>query len=276
MENLAQITDEEYWLIKNLVYDRFGINLGEHKRALVIARLQKVLHTGRFLSFKDYYDHVMRDPSAQSLLTLIDRISTNHTYFFREKEHFEFFKTTLLPQVREISRKSKPDVRIWSAGCSSGEEPYTLAMITSDYFGDDFSGIEVGILATDISVSALQKAEEGEYPAEKMSQVPVEFRQRYFTPLKNGNWAVKKNLKDIVLFRRLNLMRNEYPFKGRFQAIFCRNVMIYFDNAVRQELIKRFHRYIEPGGYLFIGQSESLDRSSGVFKYVKPSIYQKV
>ncbi|MEW6182067.1 MAG: protein-glutamate O-methyltransferase CheR [Bacillota bacterium] len=276
MEGLAQITDEEYSLIKNLVYDRFGINLGEHKRALVIARLQKVLHTGSFPSFKDYYDHVMRDPSARSLLTLIDRISTNHTYFFREKEHLEFYRTTLLRQLREVSGGRKTDVRIWSAGCSSGEEPYTLAIITSDYFADDFSGVEVGILATDISVSALQKAKEGEYPAERMSQVPLEYKQKYFSPLKNGNWVVKKNLKDIVLFRRLNLMRKDYPFKGRFQAIFCRNVMIYFDNTVRQELIKRFHRYIEPEGYLFIGQSESLDRSNGLFKYVKPSVYQKV
>jgi chemotaxis protein methyltransferase CheR len=276
MEAAFHLSDEEFKLISRLVYDRFGINLGEHKRTLVVARLHKVLHGGGFSSFKEYYEHVVRDVSGHALLTLIDRISTNHTFFFREQEHFDFFKNIALSQILGTLRKSgRTDLRIWCAGCASGEEPYTLAMVLSDYFSDDFGDLDIGILATDISVTALKKATDGIYQADKLGEVPSWYRQRYFVPLKDGYLAVKQELKDMVLFRRLNLMRNEYPFKGQFHAIFCRNVMIYFDNATRQSLVERFYRYLAPDGYLIIGHSESIDRSPGYFKRVRPSVYQK-
>jgi chemotaxis protein methyltransferase CheR len=276
MQNALHLSDEEFKLISGLVYDRFGINLGEHKRALVMARLHKVLHKGGFSNFKEYYEYVVRDTSGHALLTLIDRISTNHTFFFREQEHFDFFKEVALAQIVEALRKSgKSDLRIWCAGCASGEEPYTLAMILSNYFNDDFSDLDIGILATDISVTALNKAADGVYKADKLREVPSWYKQRYFIPLKDGHLAVKQEIKEIILFRRLNLVRNEYPFKGQFHTIFCRNVMIYFDNATRQALVERFHRYLAPDGYLIIGHSESIDRSLGYFKRVRPSIYQK-
>lgn len=276
MEDAFHLTDEEFRLISRLVYERFGINLGEHKRTLVVARLHRVLHRGGFSSFKEYYEHVVRDASGHALLTLIDRISTNHTFFFREQEHFEFFREVALGQILEALRnKSTSEIRIWCAGCASGEEPYTLAMILSDYFGDDFDDLDIGILATDISVSALKKAMDGIYQADKLGEVPSWYRQRYFVSFKNGHLAVNQSIKEMVLFRRLNLIQNDYPFRGRFHAIFCRNVMIYFDNATRQALVERFHRYLEPGGYLIIGHSESIDRASGLFKRIKPSVYQK-
>ncbi|MEW6771587.1 MAG: protein-glutamate O-methyltransferase CheR [Bacillota bacterium] len=277
MHQGAQLSDEEFELIRSLVYQRFGINLGDHKRSLVIGRLQKVLLSGGFNSFKEYYQHVVQDISGRALLTLVDRISTNHTYFFREQEHFDFLKTVVLPEIAAgIKGGQKKNLRFWCAGCASGEEPYSVAMVISDFFDDNLSGIDVGILATDISVSALEKAVQGVYPTEQLAGVPPLYRQRYFDPLGKGNWAVKEELKRMVLFRRLNLMRSEYPFKGRFQVIFCRNVMIYFDNPTKKAVVERLYRYTEPGGYLFIGHSETLDQSAGLYRYVRPAVYQKV
>lgn len=271
-----RLNDEEFNLISSLVYSKFGIKLGEQKRALIIGRLQKVLHSGGFLNFKDYYNHVVSEPSGKALLTLVDKISTNHTFFFRENEHFDFLAENVLPSIiRENKNRLKPVVRIWCAGCSSGEEPYTVAMVLSEYFKSNISDIDIGILATDISVSALEKAEAGIYSDERMELVPLAYRQKYFQSLKDGSWEIKPNLKKMVLFRRLNLMRPDFPFKGLFHLIFCRNVMIYFDRDTQRDLIGRFHRYTEPNGYLFIGHSETLDRTTGLYKYIMPSIYQK-
>ncbi len=271
-----RLSDEEFNLISSLVYNKFGIKLGEQKRALIIGRLQKVLHSGGFLNFKDYYHHVVNEPSGTALLTLVDKISTNHTFFFRENEHFDFLSGNILPNIiKEIQNRNKPAVRIWCAGCSSGEEPYTFAMVLSEFFKSNIGDIDIGILATDISVSALEKAVAGIYPAERMELVPPAYRKKYFTPLKDGNWEVKSTLKEMVLFRRLNLIRPDFPFKNLFQLISCRNVMIYFDKETQRALISRFHRYTEPNGFLFIGHSETLDRSAGLYKYIMPSIYQK-
>jgi chemotaxis protein methyltransferase CheR len=271
-----QLTDREYQLISGLVYKNFGINLGEKKRSLVSARLRRELLSGGFESFGEYYDHVVRDASGRALLTLVDQISTNHTYFFREKEHFDFLMSDVLPGITGKQKNGMKKVRIWSAGCSSGEEPYTLAIILKEYLDVNLLNLDTGILATDISVSVLETAAEGIYPTDKISQVPPLYRQRYFSPLKDGNWAVKQCLKDMVLFRRLNLMSREFQFKGLFQVIFCRNVMIYFDKATQQGLIEKFYRYTEPGGYLLIGHSETINRGTGLYKYIKPSVYQKI
>ncbi|HBC93787.1 MAG TPA: chemotaxis protein CheR [Pelotomaculum sp.] len=275
--NIMQLTDREFQLISSLVNKICGITLGEKKRSLVAARLQKVLLSGGFGSFQEYYEYIIQDTSGEALLNLVDQISTNHTYFFREKEHFDFLINIALPEISKGQRNNgRRKVRIWSAGCSSGEEPYTLAMILKEYLGDNALYMDAGILATDISFSVLETAMAGIYPADKMLQVPISYRQRYFSLLKDGNWAVKQCLKDMVLFRRLNLMSREFRFKGLFQVIFCRNVMIYFDKATRWELIEKFHRYTEPGGYLLIGHSETLDREAGLYKYIKPSIYKKI
>ncbi|MDD4334950.1 MAG: protein-glutamate O-methyltransferase CheR [Desulfotomaculaceae bacterium] len=271
-----KLNDEEFNLISSLVYNKFGIKLGEQKRALIIGRLQKVLHAGGFLSFKDYYKHVVSEPSGKALLNLVDKISTNHTFFFRENEHFDFLYDSILPGIIEgMQSKLKPAVRIWCAGCSSGEEPYTVAMVISEFFKSHNDEVDIGILATDISTSSLEKAAAGIYPAERMELVPLAYRNKYFTPLKDGNWGIKSHIKKMVLFRRLNLIRRDFPFKGLFQLIFCRNVMIYFDKDTQRDLVSRFHRYTASNGYLFIGHSETLDRSTGLYKYIKPSIYQK-
>ena len=178
--------------------------------------------------------------------------------------------------IDEMKKKGKVDLRIWCAGCSSGEEPYSVAMVVREFFEEYKIAGEFGILATDISVTSIEKAGEGIYQAAQLPHVPPALRQKYFSMAPDGNVMVKDGLKKAVLFRRLNLMRDDYPFKGLFNIIFCRNVMIYFDGPTRKNLIEKYHRYTEPGGYLFIGHSESIDRSSRIYKYIKPAVYQKI
>jgi chemotaxis protein methyltransferase CheR len=274
--NAFDLTGAEFHLISSLVYDKFGINLGEHKRSLVIERLQKVLRQGGFSSFTEYYYHVVEDVTGHALLTLIDRISTNHTFFFRESDHFDELTTRVIPETLSKQLPGRRSLRLWSAGCSSGEEPYTIAMIICNFMGQKMSALDAGVLATDISVTALEKASQGVYSDAEMTHVEPDVRRRYFMQLGEGRWSVKQCLKDLVLFRRLNLMRQSYPFKGKFHGIFCRNVMIYFDAPTRKALLERYHNYLEPGGYLFVGHSESLERSNGLFKYISPALYQKI
>ena len=273
-----QLSMEEFDLIRKLVYDRFGIHLNEQKKSLVVERLQKTLRTGQFESFRAYYDYVIRDRSGKALLELVDRISTNHTHFFREKDHFVFMQTTWLPALKKAAQTAgrKKDIRIWSAGCSSGEEPYTIAMLLADQFEMDGSGWDIGILATDISTTVLEKAQSGLYSDTQLEQVPDVFKRKFFRPSGEGLYTVTNAIKELVMFRRLNLMNKEYPFKGQFQIIFCRNVMIYFDEPVRNELLQRYHRYLEPDGYLFIGHSESIGRDNKYFRFIRPAIYQKI
>ena len=269
------LTKEEFHLISRLVYEKFGINLGEQKRTLVIERLQKELRQGGFSSFKEYYDHVMQDTTGQALLTMIDRISTNHTFFFREKAHFDLLTAEVLPKTLQKLPGAGQNLRFWSAGCSSGEEPYSLAMTISEFLGPRINNLTPSILATDISVTALAKASRGVYTESETAQMSSSLKSRYFVRSEAGMWAVKQSLKKMILFRRLNLMRRAYPFKNKFHVIFCRNVMIYFDAPTRQALLERFYACLEPEGYLFLGHSESMGRSSSLFKYIKPAVYQK-
>ena len=272
-----QLSQEEFNLIRKLVYDRFGIHLNDQKKSLVVERLQRTLRTGQFESFRAYYDYVVSDKSGKAILELIDRITTNHTSFFREKDHFVFMQTTWLPAVKKKALASgNNNIRIWSAGCSSGEEPYTIAMLLADQFEMDGVGWDIGILATDISTTVLEKAQSGLYSDTQLEQVPDVFKRKYFRPECEGLFTASPALKKMVLFRRLNLMNSTYPFSGQFQIIFCRNVMIYFDEPVREALLERYHRYLEPNGYLFIGHSESIGRDNKYFRFIRPAIYQKI
>ena len=273
-----QLSQEEFNLIRKLVYDRFGIHLNEQKKSLVVERLQKTLRAGRFESFRAYYEYVINDRSGRAILELVDRISTNHTSFFREKDHFVFMQTTWLPALKKNAQASgnKKNIRIWSAGCSSGEEPYTIAMLLADQFEMDGAAWDIGILATDISTTVLEKAQSGSYSDSQLEQIPDIYKRKYFRNLGEGLYTVSSALHELVTFRRLNLMNLEYPFKGRFQIIFCRNVMIYFDEPTREGLLERFHRYLEPNGYLFIGHSESIGRDNRYFRFIRPAIYQKI
>ncbi len=273
---LLELTDQEYRQISDLVYQKFGISLGNKKQALIKGRLQKVIRQFGFSSFGDFFDYVLKDRSGKALSILIDRLSTNHTYFYRENGHYQFLMKQVLPELEEKLKANRElGVRFWSAGCSSGEEAYTLAFILLDYFGKEHSRWKLGVLGTDISEQMLLKARQGIYSAENVFRLPEQWKRKYFRQLPSGQWQVVEEVRKMVLFRRLNLMRSTFPFKRKFQVIFCRNVMIYFDRPTREQLIARFYHYLAEGGYLFIGHSESIGRDNPYFTYVRPAVYRR-
>lgn len=272
---MMSITDEEFGRIRSLVYSKFGINLTEQKRSLVVGRLQKLVRQRGMHSFQEYITYVMGDTSGEALDTLVNRISTNHTFFFREKEHFNFLQQVVLPEITGCIGSAKKDFRLWCAACSSGEEAYGLMMTLIEYFGSAFSQWDAGILATDISANVLGIAKRGVYPSDRVKDVPASVKSKFFRKKSEEEWEVSERLRNEVTFRRLNLMNKQFPFKRKFHVIFCRNVMIYFDQETRESLVQRFYDSLEPGGYLFIGHSETIRRESSRFNYVRPAVYRK-
>lgn len=276
MNGLIKISDDEFRLISELIYEKFGINLSEKKKSLLVGRLNKHIKNLGLKSFREYYDEIINDTTNVSLLSMIDRVTTNHSFFYREKDHFEYLLNKALPDIIEkIKRKGGNDLRIWCAGCATGEEAYTLSMIANEFFGYKINQWDVGILATDISITSLEKAKQGIYFIDKILNLPESYIQKYFIERDNDNYKIADELRNKILFKRLNLMNENFPFKGKFHIIFCRNVMIYFDRVTKDELIKRLNDYIYDGGYLFIGHSESIDRKTIPFEYIQPAVYKK-
>ncbi|MBB6481476.1 CheR family methyltransferase [Spirochaeta isovalerica] len=274
---MLDINDREFKKISELVYSRFGINLTEKKKALVRGRLNKLIVNLGFTSFSQYFDYVQEDKSGQRLLDMVDKISTNHSYFFRESDHFSYLTDSVLPAIcHNNDRRPDNKLRIWCAGCANGQEAYTLAMVVNEFFTRNNSSLQPAILATDISISALETAVAGHYTEEGLSGIPAELKRRYFDMEKDGSATAKKELKDLILFKRLNFMNDSFPFKNRFDVVFCRNVMIYFDNVTKETLVNKFHRYMLDTSWLFIGHSETLGRNNSNFKYIKPSTYLRV
>ncbi len=269
-----RISDQDFDAIRRLVYDRFGINLTEQKKTLVVGRLQKVLRQRKFATFRDYYDWLVKDQTGEGLDELANRISTNHTFFYREKAHFEYFAETMLPAaVARREAAGETDFRIWCAGCSSGEEPYTLMMLMMEFFGARFDQWQPKLLATDISATALRTAMSGVYETERVAQLPPALRNRYFQKTGDGQVRVTDAVRRNIIYRRHNLMDATFPFRNRFDAIFCRNVMIYFDRETRNNLVTKYYQHTRKGGHLFIGHSETLGRGETPWDYVMPAVY---
>ncbi|NLO38327.1 MAG: protein-glutamate O-methyltransferase CheR [Ruminiclostridium sp.] len=270
---MKPITRTEFNLLREILSERFGIELKEEKRALVESRLGKVLQARGMDSLSEYLEVVLQDTSGELERELAEKLTTNHTYFLREEEHFHFFSNTVLPWLSGTVRDR--DLRIWSAGCSSGEEAYTLAMVMADFFNYSWGEWNTKLLATDISTAILEKATTAIYPEESLEKMPNRWKKLYFNRLNNGTVQVGERIRDELIFRHLNLNEPRFPFKRKFHVIFCRNVMIYFNMQMKQELIRKFYQWTEPGGYLFIGHSESLGRNTMGYQYIKPSIYRK-
>jgi len=270
---MITISDEEFHKLAKYIKTNYGINLKEEKRTLVTGRLDQVLAQNNFSSFSEYYDYVVSDKTGQAAATLVNKITTNHTFFMREADHFYYFRDKVLPYLAQ-SVKDR-DLRIWSAGCSTGEEPYTLAMILDEFFDKEKASWDTKVLATDISGRVLEQAARAVYPKEEITMLPPHWKLNYFHTLNNGDTELKDRIKSGVIFRKFNLMEEHFPFKKKFHVIFCRNVMIYFDNATKQELVRKFYQITEPGGYLFIGHSESLNREETEYRYVMPAVYRK-
>ena len=272
---MMPITDAEFNSIRDLVYKRFGIALSDQKRSLVVGRLQKKCKNHGFKTFKQYYDMLVNDKTDTALNELANQITTNHTFFFREPDHFDFFKSDILPwMVNEHKAKNDNDLRIWCAAASSGEEPYTLIITLLEHFGIDYKNWNCGLLATDVSEKALEAAVSGIYVQARLQGVTPTILNKYFRKVPDG-YAVTDQLKKEVTFRKFNLMNTRLPFKKKFDCIWCRNVMIYFDTPTKHELVNRMYDFTVKGGYLLIGHSETLDRNQTKWTFVKPAIYRK-
>lgn len=267
---MIRLTDKEFNDIVVYIKDNYGINL-INKRQLIEARMFSVLSEKGLTNFTDYFALIKQNNSAE-VTAMLNKLTTNHTYFLREPAHFDFLKNTILP-VQEQSNRQK-DIRIWSAGCSSGEEAYTTIMVIMDYFGMKKSSWDYRILATDISEKVMQEAQIGLYGRESLKNIPSLWEKKYFTQQGSDHFVLSEEVRKQVQFRRLNLME-PFVFKQPFDLILCRNVMIYFDQPTRNTLINKFYDVLKPGGYLFIGHSETVQRESSKFLYVEPSIYQK-
>ena len=272
------LKDSEFHKFSRYVHDIAGINLHGGKKELVKARLGKIIRQRDFRSFGQYYDRVVNDTTGYELILLLDSISTNLTYFFREPQHFDFLRTKALPEIAKSKVLSRDNcLRFWSAGCSSGEEPYSIAIAVNEAL-DNKEKWQVKILATDLSTKVLAKASAGIYEKKKVESVPYELRKRYFQKGENqwkGYFRIKKEVGKKIRFQRLNFM-DEFHFAEPFDVIFCRNVMIYFDNPAKEIVVGKFFRHLAHGGYFFIGHAESLTGINHQFKYIQPSVYQKI
>lgn len=256
-----------------LVFENTGIFLKPEKKELLNARLGKRLRLCNISSFEEYYNYVQADTSGEELISLINSVSTNFTSFFRENSHFEYLASTVLP---EFSASGASGLKVWSAACSSGEEPYTLAMVLSEYQQKNPS-FSFSVQATDISTKVLDIAKAGIYADERIRTMPKDVLKRHFQKGKGqsaGFVKIKPDLRKAVSFQRFNLMGN-FPWKEEFDVIFCRNVMIYFNRETQQELVGKFSRCLKPGGHLFIGHSESLTSIDHPFKQVSTTTYKK-
>ena len=265
------LSEQEFGRIVSYIKARTGIELGQ-KRVLIAGRLENYLIKNGYNSYTEYMNMVEKDASGKEATMLINRLTTNHTYFMREAVHFHFLKDRILPMLKEKEKNTK-DLRIWSAAASTGEEAYTTAMLLKDFFGLE-QGWDTTILATDISTRALEKAQKGEFLCEQISVLPENWQRRYFKKTSAETCILSPEIRNSVLFRYFNLM-DPFPFKKRFHVIFLRNVMIYFDEDTKAALLKKMYDFLEPGGYLFIGTTETLDKSRSAFQYVQPSIYRK-
>ncbi len=266
------ITDSEFNRAVRFMKDHFGIELGE-KRTLVVSRLENYLTQAGYKSFGSFLDRVEASPAGPEAQTMINYLTTNHTFFMREPVHFNFLKETVLPWIRELERNTH-DIRIWSAAASTGEEAYSIVMVLLDFFALEAGAWDKHVLATDISQRALSRARDGVYPPQAVDNLPQAWVHRYFEKLPDGNYKVRSILGDEVIFRTFNLM-DVPPFRKKFHLIFLRNVMIYFDEDTKAKLVNKMYDWLLPGGYLFIGTTESIDKSAMRFEYVAPSIYRK-
>ncbi len=267
------MTSSDLLTFQNLLYEKSGIVLADSKRALVESRVTKRLRALNMQSFPEYLQYLNEDKSGEELVQLIDVISTNITRFFREADHFELLESTLAGWAAKGTQR----VRIWSAACSTGEEPYTIGMTVDKLVKEH--GLDLKILATDISTRVLAHAKAGIYEEDRLAKIPDDLKSKYFRP-KQGQgkqrYEVSDQLKRLMMFHRLNFTVFPYPIKGIFDVIFCRNAMIYFDRDLRTKMVREFAHLLKPGGLLMIGHAETLIGLENQYRTIKPSVYQRL
>ena len=266
---IQPISDEDFRKLTNFIKSQYGITL-QQKRQLVTSRLSSMLTEQGYTSFSEFVTQLLKEKDPQKIEQVLNRLTTNYTFFMRETEHFDFFTKVILPElVRKYQRKKS--LAIWSAGCSSGEEPYNLSMYIKDYLGMQASQWDTRILATDISQKALATAKKGIY--ELPDTLPESWRKRYFKKVEGTRYSVSPEIRNNVIFQTFNLM-DPIKFRRKFDVIFCRNVMIYFDQPTKDALVRRFYDATVPSGYLLISASENLSQNAP-YRRLATATFQK-
>ncbi len=268
------LSDDEFNKLRSLVFKVSGISLADTKKELVISRFSRRVKGLKLNSFSEYYNLLVSPSGFTEVQNFINSITTNKTDFFRESHHFDFIISNFIP---EILAKGKKPVRIWSAACSTGEEPYTIAMVMHRHLVEPYS-IPVKIFASDIDTNALKTASAGVYDSQTISPIPEHYLKRYFLRGKDNNkglFKIKNEIREMVTFKKLNFIAEEYPITNTFDIIFCRNVIIYFNAETKKLVISKILRFLNEGGYLMMGHSETLFNIIDGLVYLKNTIYQK-
>lgn len=271
LKNLSKITDEEFRKLASLIHEIAGITLKSSKETLLSNRLGTLVCKKGFTTFTEYYDYIIKTGDEHEISLMLNAVSTNETYFFRNIKHYEALVEHIIPDLLD---KGQAPLRIWSAGCSSGEEIYTLAMLL------DEKGLlrnDVAIMkASDLNTEVLKEASLGIYPEKRLRAAPERYKMRYFEKLRNSSYKLQQKIRDFVDFDRINLLKT--PFTARYEIILCRNVMIYFSREDQEKLVRKFYEVLEPGGYFIIGHSESLFFIKNDFEYLtvgEAPVYQR-
>jgi chemotaxis protein methyltransferase CheR len=267
------INENDFQLLVSFVKKNYGIDLSK-KKQLITGRLSNTILSMGFSSFHDYVNHLVRNKKPEDIELMLNKLTTNYTFFMREKAHFDYLSEVILPYL--VSHKKDRVLSIWSAGCSSGEEPYTISMVLKEFFGSKAAMWDTRVLATDISPNVLSAASQAVYDEASLKDLPSGWKQKYFRSTgQHGVYTVAPEIRSNVIFRTFNLM-DPIRFRLKFDIIFCRNVMIYFDQPTKDALVNRFYHATNPGGYLLIGHSECLNKETTPYTYLKPATYRKL
>lgn len=271
----AKLSDKDFAKLSNFIYHQYGIKMPEAKRIMLQSRLQKRLRALQIPSFADYVDYVFSPRGADEIIHMMDVVSTNKTDFFRENQHFVFLLETVLPEIYEVNHQNY--VKIWSAGCSSGEEPYTMAMVLSEY-QQKVRGFDFQIMGSDLSTIVLEKAVQAIYAEERVSVIPYDIKKKYLLKSKDREKPTVRIVPELrrkATFRRINFMDDVYDAPMDFDIVFCRNVLIYFDRATQEKVINKLCRHLKPGGFFFLGHSESVTGINVPLKQIKPTVFRR-
>ncbi|MCM1330236.1 MAG: protein-glutamate O-methyltransferase CheR [Ruminococcus sp.] len=269
---MLKLTDQDFERLMTYMKKTYGINL-EKKRVLIEGRLSNMISARGFTSFKDYIDFAFADKTGNETMQLVNKLTTNHTFFMREPEHFEFLKKVILPYLETKNAATKV-LDLWCAASSTGQEPYTIVMTIDEYFGPNAARWKVNLLATDLDTDVLAKAKAGVYTVDMLKDVPSKWMDKYFTKVDANTYKVIDRLRNQITFRQFNLMK---PIVDRklYDLISCRNVMIYFEPETKNELVERFYDVTKEGGYLFTGHAESVGRNTR-YTYIQPAVYRRL
>ncbi len=273
-----ELNNLDFHRLSGLIRAHSGISIAPDKAIILASRLRPLLREKDYSSFEGFVADVLRNPSEELMGHIIDRVATNYTYFFREREHFEYLQHTALPELTaRLQRERCTDLRIWSAACSTGAEAYSIRMVLGEFFGERYDEWRAGVLATDISSTALAAAAVAVYSPQAVSKLPATLRARYFEQLDvpDQRFRFREKFRSDVILRRLNLHCAEVPFRQRMHIVFCRNVLMYFDLAGKAFLESRMYDLLEEDGLLVIGLTETLQTEDALFEHVEHGVFRR-